>query len=188
MNHLIFEGAELAGKSWIMSQIYNRLEPKYNQSGKVLDGCHWFNADIGVFGTRFGKGIIKNYLRIFDLLDEKNILVEKFHISDIVYSQIYFDKNIAYQYEEKKLAELGFKIIFVKFKPNVDLLRVRISDRLNLYPHYENILKSPEWYIMQQVKYEKELRKSILPVFTVETDIMPDDIYVSEIMKWIGES
>ena len=40
IHHLIFEGAELSGKSWIMSQIYNYLEPKYNQSKDILDGCH----------------------------------------------------------------------------------------------------------------------------------------------------
>jgi len=28
-HHLIFEGAELAGKTWLMSQIYNYLQPKY---------------------------------------------------------------------------------------------------------------------------------------------------------------
>lgn len=186
-HHLIFEGAELSGKSWIMSQVYNRLEPKYNQSKNILDGCHWFNSDIGVFGTNYAKTVIKNYQRIFSILSQKNIIVEKFHISDIVYNQIYNNKKISYKSIEKKLEEIGFKIIFIKFKPDKDLLEKRIKDRLNLYPHYKNILKTPEWYINQQSLYEKILLKSFLPVHMIETDMMPDNKYAKEIFRWIGE-
>ena len=39
-HHIIFEGAELAGKSWLMSQVYDQLEPKYNQQNHILDDCH----------------------------------------------------------------------------------------------------------------------------------------------------
>ena len=80
-HHLIFEGAELAGKSWLMSQIYNYLEPKYNQSGYLLDGCHWFNCDVGVYGTKHGRPIIEFYLKIFNELKNSNLLIEKFHLS-----------------------------------------------------------------------------------------------------------
>ena len=187
MHHLIFEGAELSGKSWIMSQVYNYLEPKYNQSKDVLDGCHWFNTDIGVFGTEFGKGVIKNYLRIFKVLEEKNIIVEKFHISDFIYNQIYNNKNINYKPQEQKLSGLGFKIILIKFKPNKSLLEKRIQDRLNLYPHYKNILKTPEWYINQQEKYEKAVELSILPVLPIETNILPSKKHIEKILGWIGE-
>ena len=62
MHHLIFEGAELAGKSWIMSQVYNHLEPKYNSNQGLLDGCHWFNCDVGVFGSEHGRRVIGQYL------------------------------------------------------------------------------------------------------------------------------
>jgi hypothetical protein len=32
MTHLIFEGAELAGKSWLMSRVYDYLERKDNKN------------------------------------------------------------------------------------------------------------------------------------------------------------
>ena len=187
MHHLIFEGAELSGKSWIMSQVYNYLEPKYNQSESVLDGCHWFNADVGVFGTELGKNVIKNYSRIFTVLKEKNIIVEKLHISDFVYNQIYNNKNINYKAQEQKLLALGFKIILIKFKPDKSLLKKRIQDRLNLYPHYKNIQKTPEWYIDQQRKYEKVVESSILPTLSIETDALPDKRHIEKILGWIGE-
>lgn len=75
-HHIIFEGAELAGKSWLMSQIYNYLEPKYNSGGYLLDGCHWFNCDVGVYGTKHGRPIIKSYLKIFKELKNSNLLIE----------------------------------------------------------------------------------------------------------------
>ena len=50
-HNIIFEGPELVGKSYLMSQIYDYLEPKYNSGGKIMDGCHWFNCDVGIFGT-----------------------------------------------------------------------------------------------------------------------------------------
>ena len=60
-NHLIFEGCELVGKSYLISKIYDFLEKKYNKNKNILDGCHWINSDIGIFGgekrsDRSGQG------------------------------------------------------------------------------------------------------------------------------------
>ena len=118
------------------------------------------------------------------MLEEKNIIVEKFHISDLVYNQIYNNKNINYKSIEQKLLGLGFKIILIKFKPNKSLLEKRIQDRLNLYPHYKNILKTPEWYIDQQEKYERAVELSMLPV---ETNVLPDRRHIEKVLGWIGE-
>ena len=85
-NHqLIFEGAELVGKSFVMSQIYDYLEQKYNTQPKILDGCHWFNCDVGIFGTPYGKPVIDRYIQLLEVLADKNVLFEKFHLTDKVY-------------------------------------------------------------------------------------------------------
>jgi hypothetical protein len=186
-HHLLFEGAELAGKSWIMSQVYAHLEKKYNQSREILDGCHWFNADIGVFGTALGKNVIKGYLPIFQTLKSKNIIVEKLHISDAIYNKIHRQKNLNYKKIEQELLDMDFKIIFIKFKPNKELLKKRLCDRFNLYPHYRTIAKSPQWYISQQEQYEKQIKKSILPSLTLETEILPDKKHLLNILDWIKE-
>ncbi|PLX27213.1 hypothetical protein C0583_04210 [Candidatus Parcubacteria bacterium] len=187
MHHLIFEGAELAGKSWLMSQVYNKLEPKYRSNQNILNGCHWFNADIGVFGTKHGKNVIKSYLNIFEELAGKNIIVEKLHISDIVYNQIYNNNKINYTSIEKKLKKLGFKIIFICFPEDKENLKKRIQDRLNIYPHYKDILKSPQWYINQQRKYKEILKNSVLDTLVIETDILPDPKQYQKILDWINE-
>jgi len=110
-HHLIFEGAELAGKSWLMSQIYNYLEPKYNKTGYLLDGCYWFNCDVGIYGTKHGKPVIESYLKIFTELKNSNLLVEKFYLSDLIYNLLHRGKKVNYKTIEQQLKKLGFKII-----------------------------------------------------------------------------
>jgi hypothetical protein len=186
-HHLIFEGAELAGKSWLMSQVYDYLEPKYNQNKVVLDGCHWFNCDVGVFGTRHGRPIISSYLKIFKELQDKNLLVEKLHLADAVYNRLHWHKEINYKLVESSLKKLNFKIVLIVFPEDEELIEKRIRDRLNLYPHYERILRAPRWYIRQQREYLKEISKSSLPYLVVETTKLPDQQLADNILKWIGE-
>lgn len=187
MHKIIFEGAELAGKSWLMSQVYDHLEPKYNQNGLLLNGCHWFNSDVGVYGSEHGLPIINHYIKIFKELRERNILVEKLHISDIVYNRLHRKTEIDYFKEEQSLHELNFKMILITFPEDEKLIEKRIRDRLNLYPHYERILQNPGWYIAQQREYKKELEKTLIPHLVIETNQLPDQSLVDKILTWIGE-
>ncbi|MFH1582827.1 MAG: hypothetical protein ABIB72_00715 [Candidatus Falkowbacteria bacterium] len=186
-HHLIFEGAELAGKSWLMSQIYDQLEPKYNKSGYLLDGCHWFNCDVGVYGSKHGKPVIKSYLKIFTELKNNNLLVEKFYLSDLIYNRLHRQKKINYKNIEKQLKKLNFKIILITLPPDKKIIQERINDRLKLYPHYERILRKPDWYIKQQKEYLKEIKKIDLPYLIIETKKLPDNNLDKKIFKWINE-
>ncbi len=182
-NHIIFEGAELSGKSWVMSQIYEYLEKKDNTNNNLLNGCHWFNCDNGIFGTKYGKEIIKNYLKIFEVLRKKNVIVEKFHISDAIYNNLYEKKHINYDKVEEKLIELDFSLVLIKFKKDKKLVEKRIKDRLNIYPHYKRILKEPEWYIKQQEEYQKAFERSKLKKTCIETDVLPDEKILEKLIK-----
>ncbi|MFH1610325.1 MAG: hypothetical protein ABIA91_00355 [Patescibacteria group bacterium] len=86
-HHIVFEGTELVGKSFLISKIYNYLEKKYNTNPKVLNGCHWFNCDVGVFGTKEGKSVINKYIEILEILKNKNVIFEKLHVTDNVYNK-----------------------------------------------------------------------------------------------------
>jgi len=186
-HHLIFEGAELAGKSWLMSEIYSWLEPKYNQSGYILDGCHWFNCDVGIFGTKHGRPVIESYVKIFTELKNSNLLVEKFYLSDLIYNRLHRHKQIDYKNTEQRLKKLGFKIILITLPPDKRLIQARIDDRLRLYPHYKRILREPEWYIGQQTEYLKEVKKTSLPYLIIETKKLPDNNLNNQILEWINE-
>lgn len=186
-HHLIFEGAELAGKSWLMSRIYDYLESKYNSGGYLLDGCHWFNCDVGVYGTAHGRPIIELYLKIFNKLKNSNLLIEKFHLSDIIYNRLYRKQEINYKKIEKQLKELGFKIILITLPPDEKIIRDRLNDRLKLYPNYKKIMHKPSWYIKQQEEYLKEVKKSSLPYLIIETNKLPDDNLTNKILIWLNE-
>lgn len=186
-HHLIFEGAELAGKSWVMSQIYNYLQTKYKKSKYILDGCHWFNADNGIFGTKNSQKVVDGYLNIFQALKNENVIVEKFFIADQIYHYLYHQKNLDYTEVEKKLLDLNFKIILITFPEDKKVLEKRIQDRLNIYPHYKNILHDIDWYINQQKEYQARLEKSKIPYFIVKTNILPDEKLIFDILSWIKE-
>jgi len=185
-HHLIFEGPELAGKSWLMSQVYDFLESKYNKNGTVLDGCHWFNSDVGIFGTDYGKFCVEKYVEMLEHLKDKNVLFEKLHISDIVYNRMHRNVEIDYERIEKKLERLNVKIILSVFQQDESLIKKRIQDRLNLYPHYKRILQNPKWYINQQKEYMAEIEKTKLPYMTVDLTELPNEKHL-DILRWIGE-
>ena len=184
---LIFEGAEMVGKSFVISQIYNYLEKKYNSNTKILNGCHWFNCDVGVYGTDRGKLVINNYVKIFKELKDKNILVEKLHLADIIYNRLHQNKKVDYNTVEKQLKKLNFKIVLITFPEDEKILKERIKDRLAIYPHYERILQKPEWYINQQREYIKEIKKSKLEYLIIRTDKLPNNKLVVEILNFIKE-
>ena len=191
-HRLIIEGVELAGKSSITHQIYDFLERKYNISGHTLDGCHWINADINVFGTELGKDMINLYIKMGELLYSrgKNVIFEKFHISDQAYNSFHNDKTIDYEMEEKKLMELETKIILCTINPDSEIFKSRLEDRLSQsgYFHYHRIAKKPDDYIKLQEKYIELCEKSKLPVLKVDLSVLPNHEVVKEILDWLGET
>lgn len=182
-HHLIFEGCELVGKSFTMSQVYDELEQKYNQNKNLLDGCHWINCDIGIFGGPNGKAMINQYIDILKILKNKNVILEKFHISDIVYQKMYNNKSVKYSDEEQKLENLGVKIIFLKVEPSIELFTKRLNERLSLYPHYRRIAKNPSWYIKQQEIYLTEIKKTKLPYLEIDATKLPNDNW-RKVLSW----
>lgn len=185
-HHLIFEGAELTGKSYLMRGVYDYLEPKYNQNRVLLDGCHWFNSDVGIFGTKNGRFCIERYVEMLEQLKEKNVMFEKLFLSDIVYNKIHFNKYIDYSDIIKKLKKLKTKIVLCVIDEDKKIIRKRIKDRLRLYPHYERILHNPEWYIKQQREYLLQLKRIDLDYLIIDMTKIPNKKHL-EVLRWIGE-
>lgn len=184
---IIFEGAELSGKSWLMSQVYDVLEPKYNSGGKILDGCHWFNCDVGLFGTKYGPATLSKYLDLLNILSDAHVMLEKFHFSEAVYQKLYKQTIFDFSSLEEELKKLEAKIILVTLPDDLELINQRIADRLRLYPHYQRIVQPAEFYLAQQREYLDLIKKSQLECLLVETRILPDESKVQEILEFLGE-
>jgi len=188
--HIIFEGAELVGKSFFISQIFDVLEKKYNTSNKILNGCHWFNCDNGVFGSSEGKKIIDEYIKILEVLKDKNVIFEKFHLSDAVYNQIYNKKKISYSKEENILKEMDTRLVLITVE-SVDVFKNRILDRLKNTPEYKRILQKPNKYWMMQEKYIEMFEKSSLEKIRIDMSFPLDKKFVKKqtkkVLSFLGE-
>lgn len=184
---LIVEGGELAGKSFIISQIYNFLETKYNTNKNTLNGCHWFNCDIGILGNPKADTYLSKLTDIADSLSDRNIIFEKFHISDMAYNIFYNKKEVNYDKLEQRLLKLGAKLILCQIDEDADLYKQRLQDRLNLYPHYKKIAKRPEDYIKLHQIYRRLVDKSSLPSLTIDSSHLPNDQIQHQILNWLNE-
>ncbi len=188
MRHkIIFEGAELSGKSYLMSQVYNYLEPKYNTNNKILNGCHWFNCDVGLYGTKYGKIVLEKYIELIEHLEETNIIMEKFHLTEAVYQKLYNNIDFNFNDIENRLNKKKVKIILTTYNEDIKLIKKRLKDRLDLYPHYKRIAQKPEKYIEQQKLYLKLLRKSKLDYLIINSSKLPDNNLTNKILKFIKE-
>ncbi len=188
MKHkIIFEGSELTGKSYLMSQVYNYLEPKYNTGGKILDGCHWFNCDVGIYGTRYGKIALEKYVELIEELSDANIIMEKLHLTEAVYQKLYNNIDFNFSNIEDRLKKVGAKIVITIYNEDKILIKKRLKDRLDLYPHYKKIAQKAEKYIEQQKMYLKLLEKSKLDYLIINTSKLPDNKLTKKVLSFIKE-
>lgn len=181
--HLIFEGAELSGKSFLMSKVYSKLEFAGASSPNVLDGCVWINSDVGVLGTVHGQIFVEKFVDLAEVLKEKNVIFEKLHISDQVYQKLYNQTEVDYSDIEARLKILNYKIVLITFEEDEDLIKTRLQDRINLYPHYARIAKGPSFYIDLQRKYRDAVQASGLPF--LEIDLSNIDDRSDAILDWV---
>ena len=186
-HNIIFEGAELAGKSYLMSQVYDYLEPKYNSGGKIMDGCHWFNCDVGIFGTKFGQKALKHYLGLLEDIRDVSVMIEKFHLTETVYQKLYNQKDFNFSKIEERLYKIKTKIVLLIFDEDEKLLQQRLADRLKLYPHYGRIASRPEDYIKQQRLYLELIKKSKLDYLIINSSKLPNPPLVAKILEFLGE-
>lgn len=186
--HIIFEGAELAGKSHLMNQLYNYLEPKYNSGGQTMDGCHWFNLDVGLYGSPQADNLLDRFTSLMEDLPQRNILIEKFHLSQATYQKLFHDVEVNFVKLEKRLKALDAKIILVTFPEDEVLLAQRLADRLRLYPHYSRIARTPSEYIEQQRLMIKMAQVSQLPIHIVKTTVLPDPKLDQEILEFLKQA
>lgn len=172
-----------------MSQVYDELEKENNKSGQILDGCAWLNVDVGVLGSKKGFEYLFKKMEMLDLLNDRPVLLEKFHLSDVVYNRLYRGEEVGDMYDELEegLREVGAKLVLVDVDPDPDLFKGRLAERLVGVPHYERIVKEVDWYLKARCEYEKEFEKSSLDKLRVDLSEIPNEEVVGEVLGWIRE-
>lgn len=185
--NIIFEGAELSGKSYLMGQLFGYLEPKYNSGKKIMDGCHWLNCDIGIFGTKFGEITLMKYLELMEAINDTNVLVEKFHLTEHIYQKLYNNKDFDFTAVEERLKKINAKIILTTYDEDEELVNKRLQGRLGLYPSYGRIAKTPAEYIEQQKMYLDLIKQSKLEYLVVNASSLPDEKLLAKILKFLKE-
>jgi len=182
MTHLIFEGAELTGKSFTIQGVWNALEQQNNSGQGVMDGCIWFNADVGVYGTKDGWPLIQHYLDIINTLSHKNLIFEKFHLTQHLYTKNSNTQRV--EGVENILLEHDFRLIITTVQPQEEKIQQKLDERLKSMPAYQRIARTPKEYLEMQENYLKLVKKSKLPSLILDNTDLPNN-NAEKVLKWI---
>ena len=118
---------------------------------------------------------------------EANIIMEKLHLTEAVYQKLYNKIDFDFFNIEKRLKKEKVKIILTIYDEDEKLIKKRLKERLELYPHYKRIAQEPTQYIEQQRLYLKLLKKSKLDYLIINTSKLPDDNLTTKVLKFIKE-
>ena len=137
--------------------------------------------------SKYSQEELDKYLELAESLANANVMLEKFHLSEAVYQKLYNKQDFDFKSIETRLKKLDAKIILVTFPEDEEIIKARLQDRLNLYPHYESIAQTPAEYIKQQQLFKELIKQSSLEYLIIETDKLPDESLVEKILNFIGE-
>ena len=126
----------------------------------------------------------KTWLKLFELLKYYSWIIDRFHISTIIY-QMHQGNNMDFGWLEKKLKSLGFCIIFCSRKP--DSFQQARSERIKVSGNpsqYDNL----DIFIQEQKEFRELISKSILP--SLEVDVSEGDFnrICKKIADWMYEN
>jgi thymidylate kinase len=179
---LIFEGAELVGKSTLTAATYQRIVHAYTYSNEILDGCYYLYCDIGIFSTSLAKDYLFHMAKIAELMRYHNVVFDKFHLADEVYQQEYRGKKVSHRWVEEDILEpLGTRIVLVTVSE--DQLEERLQQRLKSDPHYALIQKPFDFYKRMQERYLQAIQNTTLEWIQVDGALPPEE-NVARILAW----
>lgn len=179
---LIFEGAELVGKSTLTSAMYQKLVHAYTTSNEILDGCYYLYCDIGIFSTPLARDYIYHMAKIVELMKQRNVVLDKFHLADEVYQLEYRDNEVSHRWvEEEILRPLDVRMILVTVSE--EHLEQRLQQRLQSDPHYTLIQKPFDFYKRMQERYLQAIQHTTLEWLQVDGSVPPAE-NVNRILAW----
>jgi hypothetical protein len=193
--HLILEGTRLTHKTDIAFALNEHprvVGPrKYRYHSPVISGewCAFTNVP-------WGRGLINfepqeealaletyaTWVRLFELQRYYSWIVDRFHVSTIVYQRRARGREYDFRWLEERLLPLGFRLILCTRSPE-SFARAR-EERLKVSgnPHQYDDLAP---FIAEQEEMRFEVGRSLLPSF--EVDVSDDDVAgaTDRIASWL---
>lgn len=173
---ILIEGSDASGKSTLLKQLEeviggNTVNMHFTAPPRELS----LSQKIA-----YMNDVHDNAIQLFDTI-KSNIIVDRFHISDLVYLPIFsggYNKRSG-DIVDKQMAKLGFKLVFVtaRYKDIVERLNER-GDWFVNEDHISDILTN----------YNKEIRDTRLDVFVYNTSIDQEEQVeqFEELLKFLG--
>lgn len=194
---IILEGTRLTHKTDVAfklnehPQIVGPRKYRYHSPIISAEWCGFTNFPWGRglinFQPQEGKMAFETYqtwARLFELLKYYSWIIDRFHISTIVY-QARLGRNYDFKWLEERLLPLGFCIIFcTRTRPSFQRAR---EERLKVSgepKQYDNL----KVFVDEQAEFRKVISKSLLP--HLEVDVSNDDVELAcdKIADWLKEN
>jgi hypothetical protein len=192
---LILEGTRLTHKTDIAFALneHPRVvgERKYRYHSPVVSAewCAFTNVP-------WGRGLINfepqeearametyaTWARLFELLRYYSWIVDRFHISTIVYQRRVHGRELDFRWLEERLRPLGFRLVLCTRHPDAFARareeRLKVSGKPGQYDDLQP-------FIAEQEEMRREVRRSLLP--SLEVDVSDDDVAgaTDRIAEWL---
>jgi hypothetical protein len=192
---IILEGTRLTNKTEVafaLNQHPRIVGPRKYQYHSPLISAEW----CAFTNFPWGRGLINfepqeeemametyaTWARLFELQRYYSWIIDRFHISTIVYQYSVRGKTFDFSWLEKRLLDLGFQLLLLTRRE--DSFEKAREDRLQVSGNpaqYDNL----QTFIDEQEAFRQAVKKSILPVY--EVDISNDNIAAvcDDIADWM---
>lgn len=127
----------------------------------------------------------RTWVRLFELQRYYSWIIDRFHISTQAYQFNMYGKNYDFRWLEERLKPLGFRLIFCTRTPEsfaaARKKRIKISGKPSQYDNLDD-------FIREQELMKKLIKKSILPITTIDISDNSITKAVKKITDWLKET
>jgi hypothetical protein len=127
----------------------------------------------------------RTWMHLLELLPYYSWIIDRFHISTMVYQWQHLGKKYDFHWLEDRLGAIGFRLVFCTRSPDAFAeakeARLKVSGNPS---QYDNL----DIFVEEQETFKKFIQESSLPV--LEVDVSDNDIprITQQIASWLNET
>jgi hypothetical protein len=192
---IILEGTRLTGKTDLAFALNEHPRivgvRKYRYHSPIIS-AEWngftkspWGASLINFEPQYEGIVLETYrtwAKLFELYRYYSWVVDRFHISTQAWQRIYANKKYDFAWLERRLAKLGFRLVFCWRSPDsfeeARRRRLKISGNPSQYDDLSIFLREQE--VVQEL-----VDHSLLPKLVVDVTDNPIDRVVKQVADWL---